>query len=79
MEHKSEKLGLRDLLSAKNTKDRLENWSFLITILSGLMIAIGIGLGSFIQGTILIASLGSFFFIMGVIVFIASQFAEEVK
>lgn len=79
MEEKSEKSGLRSLLSADTTKGRLENWSFIITVISGIMVALGIGLGSFVQGTVYIASFGSFFFMIGVIVFIISQFAEEVK
>jgi len=79
MEEKSEKSGLKDLLSGDTTKDRLENWSFIITVISGIMVALGIGLGSFVQGTVFIASFGSFFFMIGVIVFIISQFAEEVK
>ena len=79
MEEKNEKSGLMSLLSGDTTKDRLENWSFIITIISGIMVALGIGLGSFVQGTVYIASFGSFFFMIGVIVFIISQFAEEVK
>ena len=79
MEEKSEKSGLRGLFSGDTTKERLENWSFIITVIAGIMVAVGIGLGSFVQGTVYIATFGSFFFMIGVIVFIISQFTEEVK
>ena len=69
----------KGLFEGKSTKERLESWSFLIIILSAVLVSMGIGLGSFVQGTILLASFGSFIFMIGIIIFIISQFLEEVK
>jgi len=41
------------------------------------MVSIGVGIGSFIEGTILIAILGAFFVLIGVVVYVASQFIGE--
>ena len=76
---KNDEIDLSGIFNTKGIRAKLENWSFIITVISGLMVAIGIGLGSFIQGSIFIASFGSFFFMFGVIIFIISQFFEEVK
>lgn len=76
MEQKS-RFNIGDLFSGRNTREKLENWSFLVTIVSGFLIALGIGLGAFVNGSILIASLGSFTFMVGIGIFILSQFFEE--
>lgn len=76
---KNDEIDFGAIFNAKDTKSKLENWSFIITVVSGLMVALGIGLGSFVQGSILIATFGSFFFVIGILVFIVSQFFEEVK
>jgi hypothetical protein len=74
---KPKKALFKSIFSGETTKERLENWSYLITIISGVLVAIGIGIGSFIQGTVLIASFGAFFFMVGIIIFIASQFMGD--
>jgi len=79
VEKSKAKFSLKNLLGGKNNKEFWENLSFLIIIFSGILVAIGIGIGSFIQGTILIASFGAFFVMVGIVVFIVSQFIEEVK
>jgi len=78
-ETKNDEIDLTGMFNTKGIRPKLENWSFIVTVVSGLLVAIGIGLGSFIQGSIFIASFGSFFFMFGVIIFIISQFFEEVK
>ena len=64
----------KKILGGDTTKEKLENWSYLIMIVSGVLVAIGIGIGGFIQGTVLIGSFGAFFFMIGIIIFLASQF-----
>lgn len=73
-EHKEEvRIGL-----PKIGKDRksLENISFYIIVISAAMVSIGIGIGSFIPGTIFIGSLGAFFVMIGIVIYIISQFLE---
>ena len=64
-QEENDEIDLGSMFESKNTKERLENWSFIITLISGLMVALGIGLGSFVQGSIYVASFGSFFFVIG--------------
>jgi len=59
-----------------NTKEILENLSYILIVISAVLIVIGIGLGSFIQGTIYSAVFGSFLVIIGIIIHIISQFFE---
>lgn len=76
---KKSRFSFRDLLKGDTTKERLENWSFIIFVLSAILVIFGIGLGSFVYGTIYVATFGSFLFMIGIIIFIISQFFEEVK
>jgi F0F1-type ATP synthase assembly protein I len=66
----------RKWLEGNNRKEYVENISFVIIVISGILVALGIGLGSFIQGTILMGVLGSFFVMIGIITYIISQFIE---
>lgn len=59
-----------------NTKESLENLSYVLIVISAVLIVIGIGLGSFIQGTVYSAVFGSFLVIVGIIIYIISQFFE---
>ena len=72
----SESMGLNLSIFGNNNKEISENLSYLIIIISAILLSIGIGLGSFIQGTILLSVFGSFFIMIGIIVYIASQFIE---
>ena len=58
----------------KNNKEVLENISFIIILISAIMFSIGIGLGSFIQGTLFLSVFGSFFIMIGIVIYIVSQF-----
>lgn len=63
----------------RNKKEVFENVSFYVIVISAIMVAVGIGLGSFIQYTIFIATLGGFFVMVGIVIYITSQFMEEAK
>ena len=68
------KLNLTNL--GKNTREVLENISFFIIVLSAIAVSIGVGIGSFIQEAVLIAMIGSFFVMVGIVIYIISQFIE---
>ena len=71
-EHKEEiRIGLPKLGNKS-----LENISFYIIVISAIMVSVGIGIGSFIPGTILIASFGAFFVMVGIVMYMISQFLE---
>ena len=65
--------------TVRNRKEVFENVSFYVIVISAIMVAAGIGLGSFIQYTIVISVLGAFFVMVGIVIYIASQFMEESK
>lgn len=64
-------------VKGKTRKETLENLSFLIIFISALLIAIGIGLGSFFRYVILLASFGAFLVLVGIIIFIIAELMEE--
>lgn len=61
-------------IKGNNMKEYVENVSFMIIVISSLMVATGMFVGSFVQGTIFIASFGSVFVLVGITVYITSQF-----
>jgi hypothetical protein len=71
------KFNFNKWLRSSNKREYAENISFLIIVMSAIMVAGGIGLGSFIQGSIFIAVLGAFFVMVGIVVYIISQFIGE--
>jgi len=77
VEEKPKRISFINRLKGKNRREFLENISYTIIILSSVLIFIGILTGSFIQGFILFASFGSFLVLIGIIIFIISQFIEE--
>jgi hypothetical protein len=71
-----EKSGFMKWLKGNNRKEYTENISFVIIVVSGVLVALGIGLGSFIQGTIVMGIIGSFLVMVGIVTHIISQFIE---
>jgi len=77
VEQKKEKFDFKKWIRGSNKREFIENISFLIIVISATMVSTGIGLGSFIQGTILISVFGAFFVMVGIVVYIISQFIGE--
>jgi len=73
-EKKSEEVKINLTRFGKNQKEVLENISFIIILISAIMFSIGIGLGSFVQGTVFLSVFGSFFIMIGIVIYIISQF-----
>ena len=74
IETPKERNGFMAKMKGKNSKEFVENISFVMIIISGIMVSLGIAIGSFIQGAILMASFGSFLVMAGIVTFILSQF-----
>ena len=55
----------------------MENRSYLVIIIAVVLIGVGMLLGSFVKYTIFLASAGSLFLIIGIIMYIASQLMES--
>jgi len=76
-EKPKERFSFKSWLKGKSRKESWENVSFTIIVFSAVLIFIGILLGSFIKYTIFFASFGSFFVMIGIIIYIISQFIGE--
>ena len=76
-ERSKEGFDFKKWLKGSGKRDYIENISFIVIVISSVMISIGIGLGSFIQGTIFIAVFGAFFVMIGIAVYVVSQFMGE--
>jgi len=75
-EHK-ERFNFKKWIKGSNKRESAENISFLVIVVSAIMVSAGIGLGSFVQGTVFIAVFGAFFVMVGIVVYIISQFIGE--
>ncbi len=61
-------------LKGKNSQEHFENISFIILVAAAFLVVLGIGLGSFVYITVLLAMLGAFLVLVGVVIYIGSQF-----
>ena len=63
-------------LKGSNGKDYVENFSYVIIVLSTILISIGLLGGSFVTGVVYSAIIGVAFLLVGIVIFISSQFME---
>lgn len=73
----AERKKFNEWLKGKSRQEYLENISFVVLVLAALLVMLGIGLGSFIYGTVLLAMFGAFLILVGIIIYIISQFLEK--
>ncbi len=64
-------------VKGKTREETLENISFVIIIFSAILVSLGIALGSFFKGVILIASIGSFTLLVGIVIFVIAEVLKE--
>jgi hypothetical protein len=76
-EERKEGFNFKKWLRGSNKREFIENISFLIIVISAIMVSAGIGLGSFVQQTVFLAIIGAFFVMVGIAVYIISQFIGE--
>ena len=69
-----ERNGFMTKIKGKNRKELVENISFVMIIIAGIMVASGILAASLFQGAILMSSFGSFLVMAGIATYILSQF-----
>jgi hypothetical protein len=69
-----EGFSVRRLVGGSTQREVFENLSYFVIFVSAVMVSIGVGAGSFVQGAIFIAVFGAFFVMVGIIVYIVSQF-----
>lgn len=56
-----------------DSENKHESWSYKIIVLATIMIGVGIILGSFIQYTVILATVGAFLLLVGIVLYIFSQ------
>lgn len=76
--HSSKRFDLKAWLMP-NGKLSLENLSYLMLFVGAALVAVGIGLGSFVHYTVYLASGGSLLLLAGIILYIISQLLEIPK
>jgi uncharacterized Tic20 family protein len=74
---KVKKIKFKEWIKGRNRREFLENFSFIVIVISAVLVCIGISLGSFVKGTVLIGSFGSFTVMVGIVIYIVSQFIGE--
>jgi len=79
MLEEKKKFNFKDWLRGKNRKERLENISFLLILISVAGIWVGMLLGSFIKYTVFVAAFGALLLLPAIIIYIISQLMEEKK
>jgi len=62
------------LRAEKDRKKEKVCLSFYLIILGSVLVGIGLLLGSFVKGTVFLASIGSFVFLVGIVYFIIQEF-----
>ena len=67
---------LKEFFEGKNEKEKIERFSYLVVIVSAAMIMLGMLLGSTVQYTVLLATFGSFLTIVGIVLYVFSQFMK---
>ena len=77
VEHSKEGFNFAKWLKGSNTKEFAENASFLMIFVSAVMVSGGISLGALFTEAIFVAIVGAFFVMVGIIIYIASQFIGE--
>lgn len=73
------KFGLVRWLKGANRRERVENTSYLIIVLSAVMVGIGVALGSFIRYTVYIGAFGALLILVGIVIYIVSQLMAKEK
>ena len=60
-------------------KTKLETMSYWTIIASAVLLILGILLGSFVQGTVYLASFGALLLMVGICIYIVSQLIEKTE
>ena len=74
-----EKFNFMRWLKGNNRAEFLENFSFVIIIISAILVGVGVILGTTIKYAVLLASFGAFLLLPGIAIYIASQLMEIKK
>lgn len=75
----AERKKFNEWLKGNSRQEHLENISFVVLVLAAFLVMAGIGLGSFVYGTVLLAMFGAFLILVGIVIYIISQFLEVKK
>ncbi len=64
-------------IKGETQKETIENFSFLMILISAILISIGLGIASFVKYTIVLSIIGAFFLLVGLIIFIVNEFIHS--
>ena len=70
-------MNIKEFFEGKNEQEKLEKFSYLVIIVSAILIGFGLLLGSFIRYIVYIGTFGSFLTLIGILLYIVSQFMHK--
>jgi len=62
-------------LKGENSREMVENFSYLLIVIAAVMTVVGLGIGTFIPGLpVLLAIIGAFLALAGIVLYIVAEF-----
>src|SRR3989344_8917432 len=68
-----EKFNFLKWVRGKNTQEFLENGSYVLMVVAAVLVSGGLLVGSFVPGVVIIASIGAFILLPGLVIYVISQ------
>lgn len=68
-----EKFNFVKWVRGKNTQEFLENGSYVLMVVAAILVSGGLLVGSFVPGVIIVASIGAFILLPGLVIYVISQ------
>ena len=68
-----EKFNFLKWVRGKNTQEFLENGSYVLMVVGAVLVSGGLLVGSFVPGVVIIASIGAFILLPGLVIYVISQ------
>ncbi|HLE07761.1 MAG TPA: hypothetical protein VI933_04010 [archaeon] len=70
---KEEKFNFFKWVRGKNRQEFLENGSYVLMVVAAVLVSGGLLLGSFVPGIVIVASIGAFILLPGLVIYVISQ------
>ncbi len=68
-----EKFNFLKWVRGKNTQEFLENGSYVLMVVAAILVSGGLLVGSFVPGVVIVASIGAFILLPGLVIYVISQ------
>lgn len=68
-----EKFDFVKWVRGKNSQEFLENGSYVLMVVAAILVSGGLLVGSFVKGVVIVASIGAFILLPGLVIYVISQ------